>query len=252
MTPQLRAIFEAIPTVGEMATRRALGRFLASLEDTETIAQVIGEPAADGTGCALHFAVRRNCLQLTRDLLEFGASGSAVDAEGNQPLHLAAALASYDLCRLLIDFGVDLEACTGSGETALALASRLGHTLTARVLVEGGADVNSCDREGWTPLHHAASGGYSDFCELLLNRGADANTLTKEREGAVPACAASLARIRNHQDLADALELAMEAQTPLPAPLDFDDLLRGNPADQRFLEALKIQHGLFGDPALLD
>ena len=48
MTPQLRAIFEAIPTVGEIATRRALGRFLASLEDTESIAQVIGEPAADG------------------------------------------------------------------------------------------------------------------------------------------------------------------------------------------------------------
>lgn len=257
MTPALRAILEAIPTVGETATRRALGKFLVALPDGECIARVTSEPAADGSGCSLHFAVRRNCIRLAGDLLEHGASSSEVDAAGNQPLHLAAQQASYDLCQLLIDFGADMEARTKSGETALALAARLGHTLTARVLIEGGADVNCSDRDGWTPLHYAAFGGYSDLCDLLLNRNADAKTLTKEGEGEAPDCAASLARLRNYQDLADTLELAMDAQTPPPgldstAAADFDELLRSNPADQRFLEALKIQHGLYGGPALLD
>ena len=256
MTAALRAILDAIPTVGETATRRALGKFLASLPDCESITQVASEPASDGSGCALHFAVRRNCIRLAGDLLEHGASSSEVDAGGNQPLHLAAEQASYDLCQLLIDFGADLEARTKSGETPLALAARHGHTLTARVLIEGEAQVNCSDREGWTPLHHAAHGGYSDLCDLLLNRNADAKALALGREGEAPACAASLARLRNYQDLADTLELAMEAQSPAApdaaAAADFDELLRSNPADQQFLEALRIQHGFDGDRALLD
>jgi len=210
---------------------------------------VLSTSAEDGAGSSLHFAIRRNCVRLVSELLEQGASTSTVDGAGNQPLQAAGGQASYEICQLLVDFGADLEVQTKAGETALALASRLDFVLTARALIESGACVNCYDKDGWMPLHNAAFGGFSDLCDLLLSKNAEATALTRDE---TPECAASIARARNYQNLADMLELAMDTQTTLTIAnaanvADFDQIVQNSPSDQFFLESLKIQHTLIAD-----
>jgi hypothetical protein len=70
---------------------------------------------------------------------------TAVDAEGNTPLHDAAEGGYLDFCAMLIKAGADVDAQNHAGETPLHCAISSKHQEVAAMLVtEGGANVMLC------------------------------------------------------------------------------------------------------------
>ena len=82
----------------------------------------------------LHAASASGCLSVIQHLLEMGADASAVDMEGNTPVHVAC-LNGQD---------VVLAAILSSAAAADATASATTATL-----------VNAMNKSGQTPLHFA-------------------------------------------------------------------------------------------------
>ncbi|MQL74593.1 hypothetical protein Taro_006984 [Colocasia esculenta] len=163
------------------------------------------EPAADGS-TALRLAVegrRRACIEL---LL---AAGCRVDArggaDGDTPLHVAAAAGDEATARLLLRRGglackgarnargltaCDVAAERGQGRRlldALGLGDRLhaaarkGDAAAVRRLVEAGAAVDGRDQHGWTALMRAGFKGRVGVMRALLEAGAAVDA--REGEG---------------------------------------------------------------------
>lgn len=72
---------------------------------------------------------------------EAGASLTAQDSAGNQPLHEAATGASADLLQTLIRHGAPLDAQNAAAETPLHIAAKSKTVATIRTLVKAGANV---------------------------------------------------------------------------------------------------------------
>lgn len=63
------------------------------------------------------------------------------------------------------------------GQTPLHIAAAAGHLSVAKYLLANGASVKAQDISGSTPLHSAARSGSTEITELLLENGADVNAL---------------------------------------------------------------------------
>lgn len=77
------------------------------------------------------------------------------------------------LVQALVDRGVDLTAINADGQTALHLAAGVGDVRVVEALLDAGSDVNAVGMHGATPLHCAAETGRVDVARLLLDYGAD-------------------------------------------------------------------------------
>jgi uncharacterized protein len=130
-----------------------------------------------GAKTPLLYATREGYLDLTRMLVDAGASLEKIDANGVTPLINAIV--------------------NGSIAAANDHDARADHLATARLLVERGANVNAADWYGQTPLWAAVDlrnldvngpekdngidrGRVLELIELLLERGADPNARTRE------------------------------------------------------------------------
>lgn len=159
---------------------------------------------------AIATAIRDNDFDLTKFLLEHGATldravppgsnllGSAASSGNARMLSLLMAhgavantrdtvgntllfgTRSKDVARLIIAHGADVNAHGRFGYTALYEAN----LDEATVLLEDGADVNAQDDTGQTPLHYAARYGEKEKVAFLLNHGANPNALT--HDGSTP------------------------------------------------------------------
>jgi len=134
--------------------------------------------ASDNRGWTpLMLAVSRlDCpVEITRILLEKGASTVAVNREGNTALHLACAHANASHALELIKAGAAVDIPGDGNDTPLMLAcgSHEGDPAeTVKILLAAGAQVNSKNENGWTPLIHAAYMGNVGALTLLVNRKA--------------------------------------------------------------------------------
>ena len=112
------------------------------------------------------------CLKAGRDVTER-------NAEGDTPLHRAAASGSSGNVALLLAAGAALEARNSRQETPLlrALDRWLYDSRTVATLLDAGADVSARTDNGETPLFRAASAWVRDpgIVRRLLERGADPN-----------------------------------------------------------------------------
>ncbi len=143
----------------ELARRHALGQSqLTAIEVSLT----------------LFAAVDANCLALTTDLLNQGASLDARDRLGARPLSHAARLGDFEMVDLLLSRGAPIDARNLAGATALYFAAESGHAPVARALIERGADVNLAGRSGISPVAAAAYAGSDDIVAALIAAGADA------------------------------------------------------------------------------
>jgi ankyrin repeat protein len=121
----------------------------------------------------LFSAVDADCITLTTELLDYGASVDARDRVGARPLSHAARSGHLDMVDLLLARGAPINARNLAGATALYFAAERGHVSIAQRLIERGADVKLTGRSGITPIAAAAYSGNDAIVGALLAGGAD-------------------------------------------------------------------------------
>ena len=136
----------------------------------------VNAPQVDGT-TALHWAVRRDDVEMADLLIRAGARVAAANRDGATPMQLAALNGSAAMLDRLIAAGGDPNAPVSRfADTPLMMAARTGKTDAIEVLLNHGAAINA--RETWggtTPLMFAASEHHAGAVKLLIARGADVN-----------------------------------------------------------------------------
>jgi ankyrin repeat protein len=122
----------------------------------------------------LFSAVDGNCIDLTTELLGYGASLDARDRLGARPLSHAARFGHLEMVDFLLARGAPINARNLAGATALYFAAEGGHTPVVQRLIERGADVKLTGRSGISPVAAASYAGNDAIVEALLAQGADA------------------------------------------------------------------------------
>lgn len=145
--------------------RSAIHRRLSHREE-------IQQAQADGM-TALHWAAFHGEVELVKQLLAAGATVSATNRYGIQPLSLACQNGSAGAVDLLLKSGADPNSALPGGETALMTASRTGRTGPVKALLKRGAIVDAKERRGQSALMWAAAEGHTEVVELLIRAGAD-------------------------------------------------------------------------------
>ncbi len=124
---------------------------------------IMGMPGWD----ALHYAVFKEDIAITRYLLVRGANPNARDAEGFTTLHIAARTNNRELIMLLIDHGADIHAETVYHWTPLHDACLVGNLDTALALIERGADMDATTDENKRPIDIAKENGHEELVSIL-------------------------------------------------------------------------------------
>jgi len=148
---------------------------------------------------SLHMAADRGLLEVTRKLIERGASINARDSSHRTPLHptfkdIPGTFDDtyFDVVRYLLDHGADVHAQANTQHsTPLHLASYNGGFKVARLLLNHGVNINVRDKKCRTPLHEALtdlnnshSDYYVDAVRFLLDHDADVDA--KDNNGSTP------------------------------------------------------------------
>jgi len=130
---------------------------------------------ADGT-TALHWAVSKADVALTRLLLDSGADVNSTTEYGVHPLALACENGNPEIVRLLIEKNVKIESPLAGGETPLMIAARTGRPAVVEMLLKAGADVNAKEHRSQTAIMWAAAEGHTEVVRQLIEAGADFRT----------------------------------------------------------------------------
>jgi ankyrin repeat protein len=134
----------------------------------------------------LHLASEQVRLEIARKLIEYGASVSAQNKDGETPLHLASQPGRLEVARLLIERGADVSAQNKDGRTPLHLmclgnwVQESSYPEVARMLIERGADVSAQDKDGQHPLHLALQARRPEVARMLIERGVGVSAQNKD------------------------------------------------------------------------
>jgi ankyrin repeat protein len=126
---------------------------------------------ADAEGfSALHYAVSNREHEAASALLGVeGVDTDPKDAEDRTPLHWSCAIGDAEMTRTLLDVGATATAEDSEGLTPLAYAARADFVDCVHVLAEHDASVaEQRDREGLTPLMQSAGTGSNAAIDALL------------------------------------------------------------------------------------
>ena len=141
-------------------------------------------------------AVARGHRGMTRILLEAGADPRAPDAEGIEPVVVAAQRGGVRMLKLLKEHGASLEARDRLGANLIGVAARRG-TLGSELLewlIEQGIDINETDGPGSSPLGAVEEQlsraetpekhqTYERIASLLREHGAEAKHAPPPKQG---------------------------------------------------------------------
>ncbi len=104
-------------------------------------------------------------------LLKQGLDHSASDADGNTPLHLAAAHGNTSAIKVLLQSGCSIEARNKELTTPFYLACRNQAGEALEILAKGGAGINAKNTVKWeTALHHCARADLNKEAAFLLEK----------------------------------------------------------------------------------
>ncbi|KAJ1468621.1 ankyrin repeat-containing domain protein [Baffinella frigidus] len=144
----------------------------------------------------LETAVEEGYFEMAQMLLDNGADiHSRNVTDGGSLLHGTVKHSSTGMALLLINNGADVSALDDNGQTPLHRVAQthfgrhpmyrdLG-MVAARLLLDHGAHVSAIDNFGRTPLHWAALHGYTPVVRQLLESGADVSITDNEGATAV-------------------------------------------------------------------
>ena len=160
----------------------------------------------------LHLACKQGHTKTCRLLLFKGADVKAVNKYAKTPLLIAAGgnKEYFDLCSLLLEHEADVDAVDADGNQPLHLACKRGHFATGSLLLSHGADVTALDKQQRIPLylasesilqsarvgssyalHIAADNGNIQAVQLLVGCGADVNAVNRSNQTPLLAAASS-------------------------------------------------------------
>jgi len=128
-------------------------------------------------GCtALHYAVQHGQIDVTRTLIQAGASVNVQNFEGKTALYHAVSQFKenndrnliYDIVKALLYFGANPNIADESGITPLHVACSLGIVPLVELLIDNGAWINIKDGDGDTPIFYAIREGKNLIVERLV------------------------------------------------------------------------------------
>ncbi|UKZ71203.1 uncharacterized protein TrAtP1_012164 [Trichoderma atroviride] len=111
--------------------------------------------------------------RVLKALLNNGLSCDMKDAEGHQPLQIAAKHGNRETVGLLIEAGAAIDSIASSGGTPLLIAIQAENRSACESLLELNAHPDIADDDGLTPLFLACEHEAYEFVRLLLQYGAD-------------------------------------------------------------------------------
>ena len=133
----------------------------------------------------LHDAAQYDSLPEISELIRLGADPSAINREGDTPLHLAAFSNKYDIIKLLSQsHGVDLNVQNNLGETAAHVAVKRGSREALHTLLELNCRMDIFSNDGLTPLHVAIK--MNDCLTIVRMHRLGVNMDQKTRDGKSP------------------------------------------------------------------
>jgi len=181
-TPLIKAIFDGNRPAAEELI--AAGAYL--------------DAKANGGWTALHFTAnapehgnRANDDQLTRILIEAGASLNTRKNNNATPLYTAISNGRAGVRRILLEAGADADLPDDGGWTPLMLAIFDGDVAATEALIAAGANLDAVEDDGWTALHFTANvpnnGNRAQdtrLAHLLISAGANLNA--RKNDDATP------------------------------------------------------------------
>ncbi|CAL4130092.1 unnamed protein product [Meganyctiphanes norvegica] len=133
----------------------------------------------------LHFAARRNDLEVALLLLSCKADPNIEATGGWRPLAVASKYADGAMIHAILAANPEIDAQDDSGFTALIYTSKYDNLDTAHVLIREGAQLNlqtnktivhkHGEGSGWTALMYASRFSHLNITNMLLEHGADMN-----------------------------------------------------------------------------
>jgi ankyrin repeat protein len=136
---------------------------------------VISPPDARGQ-TVLHCVRKAN---IGSWLLTSGANLSAVDDEGETPLHKASSRSNFDLVSLYLEAGTPIDQRNNLGWTPFMQSSSAS---ISKALLDHGANIHAASDQGITAIHHAAKACNLELVSLLLANGADIHVLASRED----------------------------------------------------------------------
>lgn len=121
----------------------------------------------------LFVAIAHNSLPELKAALANGADANGKNLQGSTPLHWA--VFNYDMTKALLDAGASTDSISRERRTPLHAAALFGNTKTVTLLLDHGAKVSAVSSGGNTPLVDAVQSFDIDKLKLLLQHGADPN-----------------------------------------------------------------------------
>ncbi|KAM0796420.1 ankyrin repeat-containing domain protein [Usnea florida] len=120
------------------------------------------------TARPLHIAAYFGHLEISRFLIDHGASIDGVDDHFWTPLHFAAKEGRTQVAKLLIRSGANVNALNDRLQSPCMIAAVYGSLEPLQALVEGGADLTLLDRHHISTLHFAADWHHWEVVVFLL------------------------------------------------------------------------------------
>jgi ankyrin repeat protein len=129
--------------------------------DTETYTPLM----AAASGCQLDEVQK----ELQRDHEQINVKDA--DMAGATALDFAVKHDCVDVTKYLLEDGADVNARKTDGLTALHLAARNGNMEIIKLLLAGKADIHAVAKDGGTPVDSALKRGHPDAAEFLRSAG---------------------------------------------------------------------------------
>ncbi|KAJ5853175.1 hypothetical protein N7534_005718 [Penicillium rubens] len=138
----------------------------------------------DGTGqTALMSAVCWKEENISRFLIDKGASVNAQDDSGFTALHFAAEDGDTSMVSQLLEAGANVLLADSNGWTAVLLAVKENHVPIVVKLITQGANLSAKNSSGENALYWAVRNGNMDMVRLLINNGADPKSIDTDKDG---------------------------------------------------------------------